>query len=754
MSIKINQELELMLFLANREAQACGAETIELEHLFLAILRILDGAINLEQESYYQYRHSVEKLNQYAGAGSKYLTMTDREITKYRRTLVKKLYINEVQESITLPSSAEVENLITDLPPNEKTLLGILGKIDLVTIKDKLEFETKKSKTAKKLISSSLSPKNTDHSQINEIGIDLTLLAKENKLPPFFGREDEINQLIQILIRTTKRNAILVGPAGVGKTAIIEGLAGKIVSPDCPYYMKDWKIIQINISSIIAGTSYRGVMEERLNKIIKVAQSDPNIILFFDEIHLMVNSGSVGDSSLDIANIMKPVLSRGEVRVIGATTQTEYERYLKKDNAFQRRFMKININEPGKENAIAICKAWAIKEKEKLQVEFTQMAVEKAVEWSIQYIPSRYLPDKAIDLLDTTAANKKFKCQSIYQIIDDGNKLVINENDIWDVLQETVGIELDFSQLFDPNKIEIALKRNIVGQEKLIQQLSETFEEISLEINRKSSRPIASFLFYGANATGKTTVAQIIASALYPESPISLMTIQLEHLKNSYDISHIIGAAPGLIGHEKQGVLFEFIETYSQGVIVLDNLDRAHPEIQSYLLNIIKDGRATDNHGRKAHFGNYLFIITVRDHTNLTDDPYLKLFKKETDSPKLIENIINNNFELSNIVNAVDFVFHFQPLPKEKMKELHELYLNKSKEDLVNRFNVELSFIDDDLIFMFDYLWGSSRDITEFHRRYDKYISKPIIKHLTHNKYSTKINIGWKDNRINIIDIE
>jgi len=597
MKINLNEELDLLILLANREAQACGADKISQEHIFLAILRLLDGAINLESSTSTKFRDIIANISSYKQKGLTILEINEIELTKYRRELNKSLYLFNSVESELLNNDEEIENLLNNLLPGEKNILEILGKLNIKEIKGNLNEKLQEVSTKSGYVKNQQTRQYLDSSSsLSQIGINLTQIAKEGNLPPFFGRQQEVDQLIHVLMRTTKRNAILVGPAGVGKTAIVEGLAQKIVSHDCPDFMKSWTIHQINISSIVAGTTYRGEMEERLNRIIEIAQSDPNMILFFDEIHLMINTGSISNSSMDIANIMKPVLSRGNVRIIGATTQIEYERYLKDDSAFQRRFIKVLIDEPSSENAIEICNAWAKQEKDKLQVEFTHQAISKAVEWSIQHIPSRYLPDKAIDLLDSTTAHIKISRPVHAKSKKNHEKIVVSENDVWEELKNYLGVELDKSLMFEPNKIEQALQIALAGQDAAIKLIKDAFEEISLEISNNAMRPISSFLFIGPKICGKTYTAKIIASTLFPENPKQLLIMQLDHLKNSYDLSYLVGAAPGLIGHERQGVLFEFIETYSQGVILLENFDQCHIEIQNDLLNILKEGFAIDNH--------------------------------------------------------------------------------------------------------------------------------------------------------------
>jgi len=396
----------------------------------------------------------------------------------------------------------------------------------------------------------------------------------------------------------------------VGKTAVVEGLASHLARETAPEFLRRLRIVQISVSDLVAGTKYRGDMEERLQRLIAEVNAEPNIVLFLDEIHLVMKSGGAGESPMDIANILKPALAKDTFRCIGATTTEEFERYIKDDAAFLRRFQVLRLAEPSPAEAVEICRSWAARIEGIQSVQFEAQAIEAAVELSLQFIHGRSLPDKAIDLLENAAAFVKVASLTFAEHPGE-EQSVIRRVDIENVLEEQYGIPVRRISQPDPAKIGAALRAAVVGQDEAIQAVVDSLRMLEGQRQVEPDRPYGIFLFLGPTGVGKTFLAEKLAEALYGDPRTSICRINLNEYKENYDIARLIGAAPGLIGHDRQGVLFQFTEGHPQGLFLLDEVEKAHPEIQDFFLQIFDKGEAIDSRGRKANFRPYLFILTA-----------------------------------------------------------------------------------------------------------------------------------------------
>ena len=432
--------------------------------------------------------------------------------------------------------------------------------------------------------------------------INLNKLVAENKIDPLIGREMEIERVVQILCRRRKNNPLLVGEAGVGKTAIAEGLAKKIVEKDIPEVLQNKTIYSLDLGALIAGTKYRGDFEQRLKTVIKQLNEERDSILFIDEIHTIIGAGSASGGTLDASNLLKPALANGQIKCIGATTYQEYRSVFEKDHALSRRFQKIDIEEPDVQTTITILKGLKSHFEEHHNVKFSTDAIISAVELSEKFINDRQLPDKAIDIIDEAGAAQKILPQT-------KKKKVIGTKEIEDVISKVARIPAKNINKDDRNSLktlERDLKAVIFGQDKAINSLSSAIKMARSGLGPES-RPIGSFLFSGPTGVGKTEVAKQLAYTL----GIELIRIDMSEFIERHSISKLIGAPPGYVGYDNGGLLTEQINKTPHAVLLLDEIEKAHPDILNILLQIMDNGTLTDSNGRKTDFRNVTIIMTT-----------------------------------------------------------------------------------------------------------------------------------------------
>jgi len=495
---------------------------------------------------------------------------------------------------------------------------------------------------------------------LDKFGKNLTLYAKEGKIDPVIGREEEINRVMQILARRTKNNPCLVGEPGVGKTAIAEGLALKIAEGDVPDILKGKTVFNIEVGSLVAGSKFRGDFEERIQKVLDEASSNEDIILFIDEIHSLVGAGDGGNGSLDAANIMKPMLTKGELQIIGATTLDEYSKIIEKDSALERRFQKVLVEEPSPEDAILILKGLRPRYEEHHKIKISDAAIEQAVLLSARYLSDRFLPDKAIDLIDEAAARKRINFPKASEIRSLETKLdeVINlkkeavknaeyekaeqfkskeheiENrieelkksdepkdgtfkgelsvdDIAEVLSKWSGIPVSKITESDAEKLktlEEELKSRVIGQDEAVSAIARAIRRSRLGL-KDPKRPAGSFIFLGTTGVGKTELARALAEVMFGNEN-ALVRIDMSEFMEKHDVSKLIGSPPGYVGYDEGGQLTEKIRRHPYSVVLFDEIEKAHPDIFNSMLQILDDGRMTDGKGRLVDFKNTIIIMT------------------------------------------------------------------------------------------------------------------------------------------------
>ncbi len=499
-----------------------------------------------------------------------------------------------------------------------------------------------------------------------------TELTKEaKKFDDVIGREKEIDRVIQVLARRKKNNPVLVGEPGVGKTAVVEGLAKKIANNDVPDILKNKKIYSLDMGSLIAGTKYRGEFEKRLKKILDELKKEKEPILFIDEIHMIVGAGAAGDSKMDVANLLKPALAKGEIRCIGATTYEEYKNYFEKDRALHRRFQKIDIKEPSIEDTVKILEGLKPKYEEFHGVRYSKEAIKAAAILAKKYLREKFLPDSAIDLIDEAGA--KFKIR--------GKKL-ITKSDIEGIVANIANIPKESASQNEVEKLrnlEENLKSKVFGQEKAIKELVKVIKRKKAGLTRED-KPIGSFLFVGPTGVGKTEIAKQLANIL----GINFLRFDMSEYQEKHSVAKLIGSPPGYVGYEKGGLLTEAIRKQPHTVLLLDEIEKAHPDIVQILLQVMDNATLTDNDGRKADFRNVVLIMTsnlgVGEGQNLGFMQEFSEFKEEA----------IHRFFAPEFLNRLDAIVRFKPLSKESVLMVVDKFIDELQEKL-NKKKVKIS---------------------------------------------------------------
>lgn len=566
-------------------------------------------------------------------------------------------------------------------------------------------------------------------STLEQYSRDLTALAREGKLDPVVGRDEEIRRVIQILSRRTKNNPCLVGEPGVGKTAVVEGLATRIVAGDVPFTVQNKRVLTLDLSGMVAGSKYRGEFEERIKKVLKEVTEDGNIILFLDELHTIIGAGGA-EGAIDASNIMKPSLARGEIQLIGATTIAEYRKYIEKDAALERRFQPVTVEEPTEEEAVRILEGIKGKYEAHHHVTITPEAVEAAVRLSSRYINDRNLPDKAIDLIDEAAASarlhamdapdkakeisdkireldwemeKAIRVEAFAQMAEikkkqdalvkkqerllkkrekreEENTLSIGENEIAEVVAQWTKIpvqklaEKESERLL---KLEKTLHKRVIGQEEAVTAVAKAIRRGRVGL-KDPNRPIGSFLFLGPTGIGKTELSKALAEAMFG-SEDAMIRVDMSEYMEGHSVSKMIGSPPGYVGFEEGGQLSEKVRRNPYSVVLFDEIEKAHPDVFNVLLQVLDDGHITDSKGRKVSFKNTVLIMTSNAGAQRIVDPKNLGFATEKSETKDYEKMKSNVMEevkrsfKPEFINRIDDIIVFHQLNNENMKEIVNL---------------------------------------------------------------------------------
>lgn len=589
--------------------------------------------------------------------------------------------------------------------------------------------------------------KKSSTSTLEQYSRDLTALAREGKLDPVIGREEEIRRVVQILSRRTKNNPCLVGEPGVGKTAVVEGLAMKIITGDVPFTVQDKRVMTLDLSGMVAGSKYRGEFEERIKKVIKEVIEDGNIILFLDEMHTIIGAGGA-EGAIDASNILKPSLARGEIQLIGATTIAEYRKYVERDAALERRFQPVTIEEPTIEEAENILQGIAYKYEEHHKVTITDEAVKAAVALSSRYINDRNLPDKAIDLIDEAAAAARLKAakqpDKLKELSDEIQKvdlqiersirieaftqagelrkkqealikkyermvkklekddekkhLCVGENEIAEVV--ALWTKIPVKKLAEKEserllKLESTLHKRVIGQEEAVTAVAKAMRRGRVGL-QDPNRPIGSFLFLGPTGVGKTELSKALAEAMFG-SENALIRVDMSEYMEGHSVSKMIGSPPGYVGFEEGGQLSEKIRRNPYSVVLFDEIEKAHPDVFNILLQVLDDGHITDSKGRKVSFKNTILIMTSNAGAQKIVEPknlgFTSGSSEKQDYEKMKSGVMEEVKRIfkPEFINRIDEIIVFHALNKDNMKQIVSLLSKNLVKRCATQMNIDLT---------------------------------------------------------------
>lgn len=728
------EKAKMVLILAQDEAKRFRHHSVGTEHILLALVIEQEGMAGKTLRQFAVNEQDVrEEIEHFTGYGT----------------------MGSISKNVILPYSPRAKQVITfatdearrlgaPLVGTEHLLLGLLREEEILSSKilsnldvslnktrqlllKKIGVSDSKSKRSKTAATQSVGGTPT----LDSLARDLTALARAGKMDPVVGRQKEVHRLIQVLSRRTKNNPVLIGEPGVGKTAIAEGLAQKIINGEVPKDLSKKRLMMLDMGSMVAGTKYRGEFEDRMKKVIEEIYQDGEVILFIDELHTLIGAGGA-EGAIDASNILKPALARGELQTIGATTLDEYQKYIEKDAALERRFAPIQVDEPTAEEAEEILLGLRSRYEEHHGVEITDEAIHSAIQFSMRYITSRQLPDKAIDLIDESAAKvrldvsdkptpvavaiaeldalvaekeeaiqtqdferaAKIRSKEMRQkkkienlIIKEGkqttsSKLQVTPIDVTEVVSLWTGIPVQQMEQKESDRLlnlEKVLHSRVVGQKEAVSAVSRAMRRARSGL-KDPNRPIGSFMFLGPTGVGKTELAKALSEAMFG-SEEALIRVDMSEYMEKYSTSRLIGSPPGYVGYDEGGQLTEKIRQKPYSVILLDEVEKAHPDVFNILLQVLDDGHLTDSKGRKVDFKNTIMIMTSNlGATALRDEKSVGFSTKDKKKDhkameKRILEELKNTFR-PEFINRIDETIVFHSLEKDELTEIVKLMGN------------------------------------------------------------------------------
>ncbi|MDD7363792.1 MAG: ATP-dependent Clp protease ATP-binding subunit [Peptoniphilus sp.] len=739
---KFTEKSQRAMVFAQSEARDQGHSYIGSEHILLGILKEPGGASNILVQVGVNYERAKAAILEIVGNEDKTVT----SLTYTPRT--KKIF--ELAQEIA-------NELGHNYIGTEHLLLGILreGKGVAVLALKNLGIDTgvleRSIYMAIKKVDGANQGMESDEgaSALEEFGYNLNERAEQGKIDPVVGRQDEIERIIQVLVRRTKNNPVLIGEPGVGKTAIAEGLAQRIVEGDVPEIIKGKKIYTLDVSSLIAGAKYRGDFEERLKDVIAEVESRKDVILFIDEIHVVIGAGGA-EGAMDASNILKPSLTKGDLQIIGATTVDEYRKHIEKDTAFERRLMPIMVEEPSVEDTITILKGIRDKYEAHHNVKITDGALEAAAELSHRYINDRFLPDKAIDLIDEAAskirvenynspnelkmledklsklskekeeavnaqnfeeaAKVRDEEKKVKEELDDqkknwdkekhAQKMTVSEEEIAEIVSKWSGVPVTTMNAEESERLvnlEDDLNAEVIGQKQAVEAVSRAIKRARVGL-KSPDKPIGSFIFVGPTGVGKTYLAKSLAKSLFGDED-AMIRIDMSEYMEKHSVSRLVGSPPGYVGYDEGGQLTEAVRRKPYSVVLFDEIEKAHPDVFNMLLQILDDGRLTDGQGRTVDFKNTVLILTSnvgatllkKQNTMGFGAPDQEAAKGYDKMVETIQSKLKETFR-PEFLNRIDEIIVFKYLEEEQIREIVKLMLRDLKSRLEdNEFNVEFS---------------------------------------------------------------
>ena len=740
MVYKFTKRAEKALEYAGDLAQGFGHNYIGTEHILYGLVKegsgVASQVLNMQKIT---AENVVEEIEVLIGKGDKSQNRGEIGFTPRSKRVIENAFL-------------EARKLGSEFIGTEHLLIGIMREGDSVAVRIMMDLNVNPQKLYNEIVKvinedenagvSDKQPKGKARGSynqtptLNQYGTDLTKKATEGKLDPVIGRKDEIQRVIQILSRRTKNNPCLIGEPGVGKTAVAEGLAEKIIAEDVPEMLKNKRVVSLDIASMVAGAKYRGDFEERIKKCLEEVKKAGDVILFIDEVHTIVGAGSA-EGAVDAANILKPLLARGEVQVIGATTLNEYRKYIEKDSALERRFSPVTVGEPTNEETIEILKGIRDRYEAHHNVKITDEAIKAAVELSTRYINDRFLPDKAIDLVDEAASRVKMRTYTQPDTLkkleeeisamnkekDDAIKVqdfekaaglrdkinvekeklqkekekweskntksitTLTEEDIAEVVASWTGVPVKKLTQTENEKLrnlEQTLHQRVIGQNEAVDAVAKAIRRGRVGL-KDPNRPIGSFLFLGPTGVGKTELSKALAESLFGNED-AMIRIDMSEYMEGHSVSKLIGSPPGYVGFDEGGQLTEKIRRKPYSVILFDEIEKAHPDVMNMLLQILDDGRLTDAQGRTVNFKNTVIIMTSNIGARLITDKTTLGFStkdKKDESQKEYETIkkdvmgeLKKQFR-PEFINRIDEIIVFHKLNDEDIKQIIDIMLNQ-----------------------------------------------------------------------------
>ena len=774
---RYTEKARRVIFFARYEASQFGSPYIETEHLLLGLLREDKALTNRFLRSHASVESIRKQIEAHTTIREKVSTSVDLPLSNECKRVLA--YAAEEAERLG-HKHIGTEHLLLGLLREEKSFAAeILQErgLKLAGIREELARVTQEKAPQQQ-------QRQRETSLLNEFSRDLTQAAMDGQLDPLVGRDSELERVIQILCRRTKNNPVLIGEPGVGKTAIVEGLAQKISDGEVPSFLADKRVLALDLSLIVAGTKYRGQFEERLKTIMKELMENQNSIVFIDELHTLVGAGSA-EGSLDAANILKPALSRGEIQCIGATTPAEFRKSIEKDRSLERRFQAVKVPPPNEADAIKIIMGIKDRYEKFHAVSYTDDAIEFAVSHSNRYIPDRFLPDKAIDLIDEAGARVKLRQSSLPEEItevqkrikfivhrmenaianhefekarfysdeerkerenlrtlrekynlDDSAAGIVGREDIEDVVSRWTGVPITSIKEEETQKllrVEEELHRRVISQDKAISALARAIRRSRAGL-KSPFRPIGSFLFLGPTGVGKTEVARTLAQFLFG-SEKALVRFDMSEFMEKHSVAKLIGSPPGYVGYEEGGQLTERVKRSPSSVVLLDEVEKAHPDVFNLLLQVFEDGQLTDGLGNTVDFKNTIIIMTsnigarhLQKNKGLgfsSDREDLVMEKIE----ELVKGEVKRTFN-PEFLNRIDEVILFQSLSDADLIQIVDLLVNQLNANLAQK-SITISVDSDAKKWILDKtLSDRSYGARPLRRALQRYIEDPLSEAL------------------------